>query len=359
MNPISVIVLAFSALGALDYLFGNRLGLGQELEKAFVLFRAMFLSMVGVLTVAPALGQWLMPVFDGFYNLFGLDPSIIPASLLANDMGGMTLAQGICKSEAIGNYNAFVISALMGVVISFTIPVGISMVKPQQHKDLFFGFLCGIVAVPVGGFAAGLICGLTPLQILLNLLPLMVLSGIIAAGLLLAPKLSIRIFTGFGGFVRAVSVIGLILAVFTFLTGVQIHPAFAPLEDSAMICVNACVTLSGMLPLMAVVTKLLRKPAQRLGDKMGINSVATVSFLASSVSATTIFGSMEKMDRKGVALNGAFAVSGSFVFGSHLAFTMAVDSRYLLPMMVGKLLCGICAVVLAMLLYKDEKGANQ
>lgn len=354
MSIITVIVLIFSALGALDYLFGNKLGLGQEFEKAFMLFKAMSLSMVGILTVAPALSVWLMPVFDGFYKLFGLDPSIIPASLLANDMGGMTIAQAVCKTEAVGNFNAFVTSALMGVVISFTIPVGISMVKPEQHKDLFFGFLCGIVVVPVGGFVAGLMCGLRPVQILLDLLPLMILSAIIAAGLLLAPKLSIRIFSAFGRFMRALGIIGLILATFTFLTDIQIHPSFAPLKDSAMICVNACVTLSGMLPLMAIVTRLLRKPAQRVGNKMGINDVATVSFLASSVSATTIFGAMEKMDRKGVVLNAAFTVSGSFVFGSHLAFTMAFDSSYLAPVMVGKLLCGVSAVALAMMLYREK-----
>jgi ethanolamine transporter len=87
---------------------------------------------------------------------------------------------------------------------------------------------------------------------------------------------------------------------------------------------------------------------------MGINDVATVSFLASSVSATTIFGTMEKMDRKGVVLNAAFSVSASFVFGSHLAFTMAFDSGYLAPMMVGKILSGVCAVALAMLLYKEK-----
>lgn len=354
MNAITVIVLIFSALGALDYLFGNKLGLGAEFEKAFTLFKAMVLSMVGILAVAPALAQWLTPVFDGFYNLFGLDPSIIPASLFANDMGGMTIAQAICKTESVGNYNAFVISAMMGVVISFTIPVGISMVKPEQHKDLFFGYLCGILVVPVGGFVAGLMCGLTPLQTILNLLPLMVLSAIIAAGLLLAPKLSIRIFSVFGKFMRALGIIGMVFAIFTFLTDIQIHPLFAPLESSAMICVNACITLSGMLPLMAIVTKLLRKPAQRLGSKMGINDVATVSFLASSVSVTTIFGSMEKMNRKGVVLNAAFSVSASFVFGSHLAFTMAVNRDYLAPMMVGKLLSGVCAVVVAMLLYKEK-----
>ena len=354
MNPVTVIVLIFSAIGALDYLFGNKLGLGAEFEKAFSLFKAMVLSMVGILAVAPALAQWLSPVFDGFYNLFGLDPSIIPASILANDMGGMTIAQAICKTELVGNFNAYVVAALMGVVISFTIPVGISIVKPEQHKDLFFGFLCGIVVVPVGGFVSGLMCGLTPLQTILDLLPLMVLSAIIAAGLLLAPKFSIRIFSVFGQFMRALGIIGLIFATFTFLTDIQIYPSFAPLEKSAMICVNACVTLSGMLPLMAIVTKLLRKPAQRLGDKLGINDVATVSFLASSVSVTTIFGAMEKMNGKGVALNAAFSVSAAFVFGSHLAFTMAVDSSYLAPVMVGKLLCGVCAVALAALLYKEK-----
>jgi ethanolamine transporter len=65
---------------------------------------------------------------------------------------------------------------------------------------------------------------------------------------------------------------------------------------------------------------------------------------------------MEKMDKKGVALNSALAVSASFVFGSHLAFTMAFDGTYVTPMIVGKLISGICAVVLAFVLYK---GADE
>lgn len=354
MNAVTVIVLIFSVLGALDYLFGNKLGLGAEFENAFPLFQSMFLGTVGILTVAPALGQWLRPVFDGVYNLFGFDPSIVPASLLANDMGGMSLAQAVCKTEAVGNYNAFVISAMMGVVISYTIPVGVSMVKAELHKDLFFGYLCGIVVVPVGGLVAALMCGLTLAQAVWNLLPLMLLSGIIAAGLILTPQLVIRIFSVFGQLIRVLGIVGLIFALFTFFTGIEIHPSFAPLQDSAMLCVNACVTLFGMLPLMYLVTKLLSKPAQYLGDKIGIDKVATVSFLASLVSVTTIFGSMEKMNRKGLILNAAFAVSGAFVFGSHLAFTMAFDSSYLAPMIVGKLLSGVCAVLLATVLFKEK-----
>ena len=63
---------------------------------------------------------------------------------------------------------------------------------------------------------------------------------------------------------------------------------------------------------------------------------------------------MDKLDKQGVVLNSAFAVSAAFVFGSHLAFTMAFDESYVLPMIVGKLISGICALVLASLIYKGD-----
>lgn len=68
----------------------------------------------------------------------------------------------------------------------------------------------------------------------------------------------------------------------------------------------------------------------------------------------TTFGMMDRMNPKGVVLNAAFAVSASFVFGSHLAFTMALDASYVFPMIAGKIISGVCAVVLALLLYKDR-----
>ena len=98
MNGITVVVLIFSILGAADYLFGNKIGIGKEFQKAFSLFCPMALSMIGMLVVAPALGVWLMPAFEGFYRLLGIDPSILPACLFANDMGGMQLAQSVCKT---------------------------------------------------------------------------------------------------------------------------------------------------------------------------------------------------------------------------------------------------------------------
>lgn len=357
MSAIQVVVLVFSVLGAADKLMGDRFGLGKEFERAFSLFTPMALSMLGMLVVAPAIGVWCMPAFEWFYRVFRVDPSILPASLFANDMGGMLLAQQICKTPEVGNFNAFVVSSMMGCVISFTIPFATGIVKPTQHRELFFGLLCGIVTVPVGCFVAGLLCKLPAMALVVDLLPLLILSAILAVGLILIPDVCIRIFSLFGKLIRAVSILGLVCAIFTFLSGISVSRHFDTLENAALICVNACVTLSGALPLMYLVSKLLNRSIGRWGERVGIDSVSAVAFLATLVTNASTFGVAERMNKKGLVVNSAFAVSASFVFGAHLAFTMAFDESYVLPMIVGKVVSGACAVVLAFILYKEpQKG---
>ena len=51
----------------------------------------------------------------------------------------------------------------------------------------------------------------------------------------------------------------------------------------------------------------------------------------------------------------AFAVSASFVFGDHLAFTMSFDNRFLFAVIAGKLISGVCAVIAAHFMYKGMK----
>ena len=356
MSAIKIVVLIFSLIGAADYLLGNKLGVGKEFEKGFSLFCPMAMSMLGMIVIAPGIGAWLMPVFDGFYRLFGIDPSIVPASLFANDMGGMPLAQSICKAEGIGNFNAFVVSSMMGCVISFTIPFSLGIVKKEQHKELFFGLLCGIVTIPVGCFVAGLLCKLDVLALLVDLLPLILLSGVICAMLIFLPKICIKCFTAFGFFMKVLAMAGLACAIFTFLTKKEIFPAFDTFENAVLVCANACVTISGALPFMYLVAKLINKPLNKLGAKLGINAISALSLLGNLVTNASVFGIMEKMDKKGTVLNAAFAVSAAFVFGSHLAFTMAYDNSYVVPVIVGKLVAGVCAVILALLLYKEEKN---
>lgn len=355
MNILTIIILIFAILGIVDKLLGNKFGLGNEFEKGFKLFVPMSFSMLGILVIAPAIGVWLTPFFEWFYSFLKIDPSIIPASLFANDMGGITLATTVCKSQTVGAFNAYVVSSMMGCVVSFTIPFALSVVKKHQHKEMLFGILCGIVTIPVGCIVAGLICGINILELIISLLPLMIFCAILGVLLILFTNLCIKVFTAFGHIIRWVAMIGLALGIFTFLTKIEVCKDFDSFENAAFICVNACVTLAGALPLMFVVSKLLDKPLKKVGAKMGIDSFSAFSFLSTLVTNATTFSSMEKMDKKGVVLNSAFAVSAAFTFGGHLAITMAFDSTYILPMIVGKIISGIAAVVLALLIYKDKE----
>ena len=355
MSVLTIIILIFSVLGAVDKLLGNKFGIGEEFEKGFKLFVPMAFSMLGILVVAPAIGVWLSPFFDWFYSVFKIDPSIIPASLFANDMGGMTLAESICKDENIGNFNAFVVSSMMGCVVSFTIPFSISVVKKEQHKDMFFGILCGIITIPIGCFIAGLVCKIKVLDLIISLLPLIIFSIILGVLLILVRDICIKIFVCFGHVIRWIAMIGLVLSIFTFLTKIEVCKHFDSFENAAFICANACVTLSGALPLMLVISKLLNKPLEKLGTKIGVDSFSAFSLLSTLVTNATTLSSMEKMNKKGVVLNSAFAVSAAFTFGGHLALTMAFNPNYVLPMIIGKVVAGIASVLLATLLYKEKQ----
>jgi ethanolamine transporter len=54
-------------------------------------------------------------------------------------------------------------------------------------------------------------------------------------------------------------------------------------------------------------------------------------------------------------LNLAFAVSAAFVFGDHLAFTLSYNGEYIIPVIIGKLVAGITALVVASVLVKKIK----
>ena len=104
---------------------------------------------------------------------------------------------------------------------------------------------------------------------------------------------------------------------------------------------------------------MLVKPLKWVGDKIGLNETSVVCVVSSLVSSSASFGVMDKMNKKGVVMNSAFAVSGAFVFGSHLAFTLAYNGEYVLPVIVGKLVSGIFALILSYIIFdkmNKQKG---
>ena len=353
MNAITAIMLVFSVLGALDRIIGNKFGLGKEFERGFMLLGNMALSMIGMIVISPLLAQWLAPCFDWIYATFRIDPSIIPAAVFANDMGGAPLSKEIAQNPSIGMFS------MMGCTISYTIPYALGVVKQEKQKELFLGFLCGFVTIPVGCLPVGLGMGIAVGPLLLNLLPLILFSGIIVCCLLLLPNGTVRFFTWFGVAMKGLITCGLVVGMLEFLLGKELLPGLATLTEASDICINAAVVLSGAFPLMFVVSKLLAKPIRKLGQLFRINDMAALGFVSSIVTHATSMEMINTMDPKGAVLNAAFAVSASFTFGGHLAFTMAFDEKYVLPMIAAKLIAGVSAVAVALLIYRRMYGKKQ
>ena len=355
MDVLSIIFLIFSILGAIDYILNNRFGIGKEWEKGFQLLGTMSLSMIGMIVLAPWIGQVITNVFGTAVSKMPFDISVMAGSLLANDMGGATLALNIAQNDLIGKYNGLIVGAMMGATISFTLPFAMTAVEKSQQKSVLFGILCGIIAIPIGCLVAGIIAGISIVVLLINLVPLIILAVFLAVGLAKKPDLCVKIFGVLTIGIKILITFGLLVGIVPFLTGFELLPAAAPIEEGVLIVFHIAIVMTGTFPLLHILSKLLCKPLILLGKKMGINETSTLGFVSTLATNVTTFGMMKDMDEKGVILNSAFAVSAAFVFADHLAFTMSFEKNFVPSMIVGKLVAGVLGVVIAWFVSKRIK----
>ena len=357
---ILIIMAIFAAIGGIDLIFGDRLGLGQEFKKGILLMGQLFLSMSGMLVLAPFIAKLISPAVVPIFGLLGIDPAIFAGSLLACDMGGYSLAVELTNDPSAARLGGLIVSSMLGVTVTFTLPVAMGVISKEDRGFAAKGLLCGIITLPVGMLAGGLAAGCSPLFVLKNSIPIIALSAFIALGLWKFERVLIACFTAFGRIMTAVSTIGLIIATIQRLCGMTFISELTPLDEVFKIIGDIALVLAGAFPLMLIVTKLLRIPLNRLGSRIGVNEYSIKGLLTSLVNSIPAFDSLKDMDDRGKVINMAFSVSGAFVFGDHLAFTAGVDPSAIPALIVSKLTAGLCALLVAMLVTKKstKKGRN-
>lgn len=354
MNEIIIyIMVVFAALGAIDRMIGNRFGLGEKFEEGIMAIGALSISMVGIIALAPVIANVLKPVIVPIFGLLGADPAMFAGSILANDMGGASLAQALALSEDAGNFGGLIVGAMLGPTIVFTIPVALGIIPEEDRKYLATGVLAGVITIPIGSFSGGLAAGYSLGMILRNLIPIILFAILIALGLWKFEKAMITGFTWFGKFVVAIITLGLGAGIVESLTGIVLIPGMNPISEGFEIVADIAIVLAGAFPLVYVITKLFRKPLMKLGQWLGMNEVAATGMVASLANSIPMFGMMKDMDKRGKVLNVAFAVSAAFVFGDHLGFTAGFNSDLIFPMIIGKLVGGITAVFVALWITKS------
>ncbi len=354
MQILRFVFAAFALLGAADKIFGNRLKLGGEFEKGILTAGTLSVAMVGMVCIAPTLARLGEPVFAAVAGWLHIDPAFL-GGFIANDMGGASVAAALAQDPLLGGYHGLVVASMLGVTISFTIPVALSLIPQHCHRDVLNGVLCGIATLPLGCLASGLLLGIPFGVLLRNLLPVLLVAGVTCAGLVWKPTLCRRVFSVIGVVVGAVITAGLAAAVFEYITGVVLIPYMTPIGEAFAIVMDIAVILSGVFPLIAVLSRLLGRLFALAGRKLGISESAVLGLVSSLANSIPTFHLAESMDPRGRTMNMAFAVSAAFVFGDHLAFTMAFEESFLPAVVLGKLISGIAALVAAHFLCRAQK----
>ena len=378
-SVIIFIMMIFMLVGAVDKIRGNKYGYGEQFDEGFHAMGSLAVAMTGVVAAAPVLAVILRPVLVPVFRLVGAGPSMFAATLLACDMGGYSLAMQLSGSETLGNFAGLILGTMMGATLVFTIPVALSIISPEDRPYLGAGVLAGLITVPLGCIAGGLMMNFTPYKIslpaiLINLIPVMVIAGLIVAGLWISPGKMIRGFNKFGTAVTIIITIFTAIAVFQYQTGIH-FPLFElmvtpdeqgviPLESGLLICGQIAIVLLGAFPMVKWITNTFGKPLQKVGKVLGMDEVGSTGLVASLANNIAMFNIMGRMNPKGKLLNVAFAVGAAFVFGDHLGFTAGVNHDMIFPVIVGKLTAGITALILAsalspMLLSKVESVMEQ
>lgn len=355
-HEILIAVMAgFAVLGAVDRIFGNRWGLGQEFENGILAMGSLALAMVGIVSLAPVLAAVLKPVVVPIYGFLGADPAMFAGTILACDMGGGALAAEMTSDSQAALLGGVLTGSMLGATIVFTIPVAMGILKESDRPAMAKGILCGIVTIPVGVLAGGIAAGFPIGMVLRNLVPIVLIAALIALGLWRAEKAMVRGFEVFGKCVVIIVTIGLAAAIVEALTGFAVIPGMAPISEGFATVGTIAIVLAGAFPLVFIITKLLRKPLMAVGRRLGINDAAAAGLIASLANSIATFGMVKDMNERGKVINIAFAVSAAFVFGDHLGFTAGFAPEMMGAMITGKLAGGISAVAVAMWLTRKEE----
>ena len=350
---IILIMLAFMVIGVIDKAFlKNRLGFGEEFENGVMAMGTLAIAMVGIMCLAPVLGNVLSPIVGPVYKALGADPAMFAGTILAIDMGGTPLAQVMTSNAEVASFSGIILGSMMGATIVFSIPVSLGIINKEDKPYLARGMMAGMIAIPFGCFISGLVSGMSIGLIIANLIPVFIIAALLALGLWFIPNGLLRGFNGFSIGITVIILLAFAIAIIQGLTGgmldnVPIIRDMDPIDDQLVIVGYIAITLAGAYPLVRFITKYLSKPLGALGKLIGVNDVTIGGMIACVANNIPMFGMLKDMDVRGKILAVAFSVPASFALGDHLGFTAANAQDKIVAMILGKLLGGVIAIIIA------------
>lgn len=380
-TAVVYIIMACAFAGAVASAIKPESELGKQFVAGIDSIGPIFLPVAGIMASAPFLTAFVTSVFGPVYGALGADPAMAATTFIAVDMGGYQLADALAQTRE-SWIMAMMTGYMAGATIVFTIPVALKMLEKQDRKYLALGVMSGLLAIPIGVLVASVIIALShPMirevvstnadatyqlalsfaQIGVNLVPLVIICVALALGLKFKPDAMIKGFIVFGRVMEAALKIVFVLVVIEYFTGLfttlfgtfGFDPIIADEEDifrALEVSGAVGMMLCGAFPMVYLIRRYLAKPLAKVGGVVGLSSDATAGLLAGSANVLALLSMVKDLKARDKVITMAFAVCCAFLFGDHLSFTANFQPSLIVPVLVGKLAAGVCAIAFANLL---------
>lgn len=337
----------FFCAAAVDDLTGNHLGLGGAFRQGFAALTELLLLMTGFMALAPWIAAHISPMLSPAFAAIGCDPSLFASIFLSCDAGGAVLAKQIAIDPQAGLYTGMIVASFLGCTINGTIPMALGSTRGTKRQAAVNGLLVGFLMLPAACLFTGLCCGMALPVLLRNTWPVLAAAVVLLLLFRFSARAMLPVFAGAAVAVRGLAMFGFCVSILQEATGTVWMDGLTPLDEIYPLICRIVVFLSGVLPFFSVVQRMLTKPLAALSERLRVEPKAITSLVITMANCIPTLLNLNDLDDRGVVLNTAFAVIASYSVGDFLAFCIQFSPEIALPMMIGRLLCGLFTLLLA------------
>lgn len=355
---IKIIIAVWLAIGGISFCVNQDSTLGKKFQEGFFMSGRMILSIAGIMTITPVLAAILKPVIVPVFRLIGADPACF-AILLGCDMGGYSLAISLAESQDVARMMGLAPAAMFGGTLTFAIPVAKAMLTDEDFQLFSKGMLMGILTIPIGSISGGIIQGVEWKTILINNVPLVLFSILLALGFRFCPERLVHATDIFGKVIAKLGIIGLIIGGFSYMTGFTVIPGMPSVMEGMKTVCGMVFLLAGTMPFLEFLTRAVSKHLNKIGRKAALDTVSISGLFFTLASCVPTFAMMKDMTKRGIVINSAWLVCCVGLLGNQMGFLLQEAPEMLFPFVFAKVIAGGLGMVIVLHLTADMKEVQE
>lgn len=372
------IIMGCCGAGAIATVVKEDSGLAQSFHDGIRAMASLFLPVVGLMVSVPYLVIGVENIFGDIFRSIGADPSIAAAVIIPPDCGGYALFLALARSPEVVVI-AVMVAITTASTIAFNIPIGLSILKKEDHSYLALGAMSGFLSIPFAVLitctiliitkpairttftttgAAEYILQLDFLTVFLNLLPIVIFCVLLALGLKFFPKAMVKGFIIFGKVLLSILTLIAAASIIEYYTGIfsrifggwGFDPMLGDEEESFRaieLLGTIAMMLSGAFPMVYLIRKFCGKGLAKLGALVGLDEVGSAGLLAAMANAVALFSMVKDMSPASKVMAIAFTVCAGYALGDWIAFNVNFQPNLVVPVFIGQLCGGMIGIFFA------------